>query len=183
MCLVFWLILDIKKNPQLKYNGMHPNNLGKQSGFTESIMAQAPMNFSVVCQSKNTFFLYLLILTFFIGPKYNTTETIALLSNIESCTSVTIDVGIIGPNGIGPLSKKPLDIITPYDPTVPPKDIKVEQIEHSTKVMILISWKASCHPVTQSYKVSILFKSTMVRLVLCIFNFNFFFIQGGYIGI
>lgn len=121
-------------------------------------MAQVPMNFSAVCQLKTTFFFHLDIHQHFLstGPKYNTTETIALLSNIESCTSVMIDVGIIGPNGVGPLSKKPLDIITPYDPTVPPKDIKVEQIEHSTKVMILISWKASCHPVTQSYKVSIL---------------------------
>lgn len=64
-----------------------------------------------------------------------------------------IDVGIIGPNGIGPLSKRPLDIITPFDPTVPPKDIKIEQLEHTLKAMILISWKASCHPVQQSYKV------------------------------
>jgi len=64
-----------------------------------------------------------------------------------------IDVGIIGPNGIGPLSKRPLNINTPFDPTVPPKDIKIEQLEHSVKTMILISWKSSCHSVQQSYKV------------------------------
>lgn len=64
-----------------------------------------------------------------------------------------IDVGIIGPNGIGPLSKRPLDIITPFDPTVPPKDIKIEQLDNTLKAVILISWKASCHPVQQSYKV------------------------------
>lgn len=66
-----------------------------------------------------------------------------------------IDVGIIGPNGIGPLSKRLLDISTPFDPTVPPKDIKIERLEHTLKAMILISWKASCHPVQQSYKVEI----------------------------
>lgn len=76
-----------------------------------------------------------------------------MLSNIESCTSLVIDVGIIGPNGIGPLSKKPLDIITPFDPTVPPRDIKIEEIEDSRNPMIIISWKAACHPVQQSYKV------------------------------
>lgn len=64
-----------------------------------------------------------------------------------------IDVGVIGPYGIGPLSKKPMNIITPFDPTVPPKDIKVEQLEHLLQAMIVISWKASCHPVQQSYKV------------------------------
>uniref|UniRef100_A0A2S2QL46 Sortilin-related receptor n=1 Tax=Sipha flava TaxID=143950 RepID=A0A2S2QL46_9HEMI len=90
------------------------------------------------------------------GHKYNTSATIAILSNIESCTSLTIDVGIIGPNGIGPLSKRPLEITTPFDPTVPPKDIKIEPMEHSTKAMIIISWKASCHSVQQSYKVNIL---------------------------
>lgn len=92
---------------------------------------------------------------FILGHKYNTSATIAILSNIESCTSLTIDVGIIGPNGIGPLSKSPLEIITPFDPTVAPKDIKIEPIEHSTKTMIIISWKASCHSVQQSYKVSV----------------------------
>jgi len=92
-------------------------------------------------------------LNFVLGPKYNTSATIAILSNIESCTSLMIDVGIIGPNGIGPLSKRPLDIITPFDPTVPPKDIKVEQVQHPQKNMIIITWKASCHPVQQSYKV------------------------------
>jgi len=64
-----------------------------------------------------------------------------------------IDVGVIGPNGIGPLSKIPSNIKTPFDPTVPPKDIKIEQLEHTNQPMILISWKASCHPVQQSYKV------------------------------
>jgi len=64
-----------------------------------------------------------------------------------------IDVGVIGPNGIGPLSKRPFTIITPFDPTVPPKNIKIEQLEHTSQPMILISWKASCHPVQQSYKV------------------------------
>ncbi|XP_050528252.1 sortilin-related receptor-like isoform X2 [Daktulosphaira vitifoliae] len=90
------------------------------------------------------------------GYKYNTTATLAILSNIESCTSLMVDVGIIGPIGVGPLSKKPLDIVTPFDPTVPPKDIKVEQIKNSLKAMVIISWKASCHPVQQSYRVSIL---------------------------
>lgn len=65
-----------------------------------------------------------------------------------------IDVGIIGPNGVGPLSKRPLDIITPFDPTVPPKDIKINELEHTLTPKIVISWKASCHPVQQSYKVS-----------------------------
>lgn len=90
------------------------------------------------------------------GPKYNTSATIAILINIESCTSLMIDVGVIGPNGIGPLSKRPFNIITPFDPTVPPKDIKIELLQHSSDPMILISWKASCHPVQQSYKVSVL---------------------------
>lgn len=71
-----------------------------------------------------------------------------------------IDVGVIGPNGIGPLSKRPFTIITPFDPTVPPKDIQIELLEHTSEPMILISWKASCHPVQQSYK---------VRTVLIIF--------------
>lgn len=65
-----------------------------------------------------------------------------------------IDVGIIGTYGIGPLSKTPLDIITPFDQTVPPKDIKIEPGEHKDYPMIVISWKASCHPVQQSYKVN-----------------------------
>lgn len=68
-----------------------------------------------------------------------------------------IDVGIIGTYGIGPLSKRPLDIITPFDPTVPPRDIKIELAEHTDTPMIIISWKASCHPVQQSYKVKIYF--------------------------
>lgn len=67
-----------------------------------------------------------------------------------------IDVGVIGPNGIGPLSKRPFNIITPFDPTVPPKDIRIEQLQHSSDPTILISWKASCHPVQQSYKVKTL---------------------------
>jgi hypothetical protein len=29
-------------------------------------------------------------------------------------------------------------------------------MEHSTKAMIIISWKASCHSVQQSYKVNVL---------------------------
>ncbi|XP_050441242.1 sortilin-related receptor-like isoform X2 [Adelges cooleyi] len=90
------------------------------------------------------------------GYKYNTTGTLAILSNIESCTSLMIDVGIIGPLGVGPLSKRPLDIVTPFDPTIPPKAIKVEQLVGSPKPMIVISWRASCHPVQQSYKVNIL---------------------------
>lgn len=100
------------------------------------------------------------LIFFFLGPKYNTTSTMAILSNIESCTSLIIDVGVIGPNGVGPLSKKPIDIVTPFDPTLPPKDIRIEQLEHSLKPMITISWKASCHhpvqPSLQSYKVCIL---------------------------
>lgn len=94
---------------------------------------------------------------FLLGSKYNTTSTLAILSNIESCTSLMIDVGIIGPNGIGPLSKRPFDIKTPFDPTVPPKDIKIEPMDSEVKAMIVISWKASCHPSPQSqqsYKVN-----------------------------
>lgn len=78
------------------------------------------------------------------------------MNDIESCTSLTIDVGIIGPNGIGPLSKRPLEITTPFDPTAPPKDIKIELMEHSIKAMIIISWKASCHSVQQSFKVRVI---------------------------
>lgn len=76
-----------------------------------------------------------------------------------------IDVGVIGPYGIGPLSKKPLSIGTPFDPTVPPKEIKIIQLEHTVKPMITISWKASCYPVQQSYKV-ITFKIIFLPLIL-----------------
>lgn len=95
----------------------------------------------------------------------------AILSNIESCTSLRIDVGVIGPNGIGPLSKSPFDIITPFDPTVPPKDIKIELIEDQSK--IIITWKASCHPsVQQSYKVkTIVYNSVNFDLY---YNIQFF---------
>jgi len=89
----------------------------------------------------------------------------AILSNIESCTSLIIDVGIIGPNGVGPVSNRPINIVTPFDPTLPPKDIRIEQLEHSLKPMIAISWKASCHPVQQSYNVCI-FKVILYGLML-----------------
>lgn len=91
----------------------------------------------------------------FLGPKYNTSLTSASLSNMASCTSLMIAVGIIGPNGIGPLSMSPTTIVTPFDPTAPPKDIKVEQMEHRVKAMVVISWKASCYSVQQSYIVNI----------------------------
>lgn len=115
--------------------------------------------FSGMLESQNnviviSFEVYIIYyLSFVLGPKCNTSANIAILNNIESCTSLMIDVGIIGPNGIGPLSKKPFEIITPIDPTVPPKDIRVEQLEHKIKPMIRISWKASCYPIQQSYKV------------------------------
>lgn len=84
-----------------------------------------------------------------------------------------IDVGIIGPNGIGPLSRKPIDIATPFDPTVPPKDVQIELLEHSLKPMIVISWKASCHSIQQSYKVSkFLLKVNFVDIMLNKFNNN-----------
>lgn len=82
-------------------------------------------------------------------PKHTTQETTYLLKELHECQSYLIAVGIVGPNGPGPLGKNPRAIETPYSHKKPPKNLAVSFDE--TKQTMDISWEHSCSLSNKDY--------------------------------
>lgn len=82
-------------------------------------------------------------------PKHTTQETNYLLKELHECQSYLIAVGIVGPNGPGPLGKNPRAIETPYSHKKPPKNLAVSFDE--TKQTMDISWEHSCSLSNKDY--------------------------------
>lgn len=84
--------------------------------------------------------------------KINTTATSYRLTNLQLCESYLVSVGIVGPVGPGPLGRNPLKLDTPYNNTLPPKELTVDITESSHLYSEMkIQWKHSCSLETSSY--------------------------------
>lgn len=88
----------------------------------------------------------------FIASRVNTTATSYKLTKLRPCESYVVSVGIVGPIGPGPLGRNPLKLDTPYNNTLPPKELTVDisGTSHNSSEMI-IQWKHSCALESSSY--------------------------------
>jgi hypothetical protein len=90
------------------------------------------------------------------GAILATKEAFATLEELDACEDYFIEVGVLGPGGVGPLSGSPLSTHTPPDPLAPPKDVSVGPL--SLKDMLVqVSWRAPCDLIQQplTYNVSL----------------------------
>uniref|UniRef100_A0A2M4B8R2 Sortilin-related receptor n=1 Tax=Anopheles marajoara TaxID=58244 RepID=A0A2M4B8R2_9DIPT len=76
------------------------------------------------------------------AARFNTTSRTANLTQLQSCQSYLVSVGIVGPIGPGPLGRNPLKLETAYDLLQPPKELNVT-INDASQEMI-IKWQRSC---------------------------------------
>lgn len=81
----------------------------------------------------------------FEASRINTSATSYKLTKLRPCESYVVSVGIVGPIGPGPLGRNPLKLDTPYNNTLPPKELNVDisGTGHNSSEMI-IQWKHSC---------------------------------------
>jgi hypothetical protein len=76
-----------------------------------------------------------------LGIKVETTKTSAMIKRLEACEEYLVDVGVIGPFGMGPMSS-PKQIQTAMDERAPPKEL---QIRTTNDILSLVlAWKAPC---------------------------------------
>ncbi|XP_058466286.1 sortilin-related receptor-like [Malaya genurostris] len=88
----------------------------------------------------------------FDASKINTTATSYKLMKLRPCESYLVSVGIVGPIGPGPLGRNPLKLDTPYNNTLPPKELTVDISETSQIYSeMIIQWKHSCSLESSSY--------------------------------
>ncbi|XP_055591990.1 sortilin-related receptor-like [Uranotaenia lowii] len=85
----------------------------------------------------------------FEASKVNTSATSYKLTKLRPCESYLISVGIVGPIGPGPLGRNPLKLDTPYNNTLPPKELNVDI--NDTSHEMIIQWKHSCSLESSSY--------------------------------
>jgi len=107
-----------------------------------------------VISSINRPVLYLTV-DFFIEARQSTNLTSTVIEDLDSCETYLIDVGLVSPQGVGPLTESPKQIITRMDENAPPKDVKI--VEIGSNMQVRVTWKAPC-PVLEtplSYNVSI----------------------------
>lgn len=71
-----------------------------------------------------------------------TTQTEVVLTNLVPCESYLASVGIVEPEGPGPLSVKPLVIETPYDDNKPPRNLRAVMNAQTHELDIF--WEHNC---------------------------------------
>lgn len=71
-----------------------------------------------------------------------TKKTEAVLKNLVPCETYLASVGIVEPEGPGPLPRKPLVIETPYDDNKPPRNLRAT-INVQTRELE-IQWEHNC---------------------------------------
>lgn len=71
-----------------------------------------------------------------------TTKTEAILNDLLPCESYLASVGIVEPEGPGPLSRKPLVIETPYNENKPPR--KLNATMNADTNDLEITWEHNC---------------------------------------
>lgn len=76
------------------------------------------------------------------GAKFTTTNLSATIKNLAACEEYLLNVGLVGPLGVGPLTT-PLSIVTSYNKNASPKRLSVERHPNDENVMI-VKWKSSC---------------------------------------
>ncbi|XP_038113433.1 sortilin-related receptor [Culex quinquefasciatus] len=88
----------------------------------------------------------------FEASKINTTATSYKLTKLRPCESYLVSIGIVGPIGPGPLGRNPLKLDTPYNNTLPPKELTVD-ISDSSQINseMIIQWKHSCSLESSAY--------------------------------
>lgn len=72
----------------------------------------------------------------------NTTRTEVVLKDLVPCESYLASVGIVAPEGPGPLSRKPLVIETPYDENKPPRNVRASMNQETHQLDI--TWEHNC---------------------------------------
>lgn len=71
-----------------------------------------------------------------------TTKTEAVLNDLLPCESYLASVGIVEPEGPGPLSRKPLVIETPYNEMKPPRNLRATM--NADRHELDITWEHNC---------------------------------------
>lgn len=74
--------------------------------------------------------------------RLNTTDLSATISKLHACEMYAFSVGVIGPYGVGPISK-PVFVTTFMNARAPPKNLTVVPDEHDPLV-IYVRWSPSC---------------------------------------
>lgn len=76
------------------------------------------------------------------GPRFRTNQTEAILKDLLPCESYLVRVGIVEPEGPGPLSRIPLLFLTPYDEKKPPRNLRASMNAEAHELDI--TWEHNC---------------------------------------
>jgi hypothetical protein len=79
-------------------------------------------------------------------PRLETKNLTATVNNLKACEIYTFKIGVVGPYGYGPLSRKQMDISTSMNKKAHPKNFTAKRDE-SNPLMMSVRWYPSCPPI------------------------------------
>lgn len=80
-----------------------------------------------------------------------------VVEKLDACEVYLFDVSIVGPDGIGPLTERPVTVRTKMDELAPPKRVSVKYFHDSPdRLSVNVTWNAPCSVLDKplSYDVS-----------------------------
>ncbi|XP_026686698.1 sortilin-related receptor [Diaphorina citri] len=127
--------------PLPSINELH-GELAKAQGTTVKLSWEAPKDSRKI---KWTYGIYYAtsIKDLFLGHKISTEKLSYTIRDLGACEYYSFSVGIIGPNGIGPLSV-PVNVATEFNNRSPPKRINVITPNKEDETNVTIRWSSSC---------------------------------------
>ncbi|XP_059482311.1 sortilin-related receptor-like [Neocloeon triangulifer] len=97
-------------------------------------------------------------------PLVTTSELAVSIKSLEACESYIFDVGIVGPIGAGPMSGKQINLITQYNPSAAPKNLRT--VRDPVKLTSLnVTWSASCETIQTPIGYMIYFEEITTKVM------------------
>jgi hypothetical protein len=81
------------------------------------------------------------------GPKQQTRNLNATITDLEACEAYMFAVGVVGPLGLGPLSDDLLFASTRFNASAAPKNLELSSRPENETIMD-IRWHSSCPVIT-----------------------------------
>ncbi|XP_063217852.1 sortilin-related receptor-like [Bacillus rossius redtenbacheri] len=76
-------------------------------------------------------------------PLYTTSDLSTVVNVLQACEDYLFAVGVVGPLGVGPISKNPPHMITEFNDKAPPKSVVMGPYLHN-ETRMWVNWTSSC---------------------------------------